>query len=587
MKKNLTFLLGTLLAALLQFAFVQTAQAQGNQNDNFLLRVTINGVSTDLKKGVDCGVTYAQFGASVTEELCGNAGWAYDETPDSLICDTIITQDLTGQFAMIRRGTCNFSLKAWYAQEAGASAVIIVNHYNTATDGSCTLVPMGAGTNAALVTIPVVGISRQTGEEIDAALQAGQDVSVCLLLPRVYDPAVPYHYATPVSQVDSLANMGVTYVNRDAAEQTDVEFKIAITEPGGNVSTLTTTVAAIGAGVDTFVYFPTYLPPAVVGDFDVLITNNKYTESRDSLRGKFVHTPYTFAMDNDINDPGGVGTTNANFISGGFIHQEGNLCITGPNGGSATHVTFGVSNIDSVYVPNAPLGSAANDITLIVYDGDVDGDGSADFGNPGTFDDLTQIGYGTYTMTGNEEDGVWISAPIGDLITGQPVELQPRHIYYVSLLYNGLEAGYGRDIRPGNTNQPWSYLNFPSSPLAIGNGTALTLFSGWSGISVVNRLELEGFGTSVRPDVLAETQVSISPNPATDLVRVNLKLDAPSEMVTLQLMNIQSGVVKTQTASNFQQGQLSMNVNDVPSGMYVMLVRTAEGTAMRKVAICH
>lgn len=586
MKKMLTSLLGTFAAVVLQFAIVQTAQAQGNQNDNFLMRLTIDGNVSDLKKGVDCGVTYAQFGASVTQEICGDVVWAYDETPDSLCCDTIITQDLTGKFAMIRRGTCNFSLKAYYAQEAGAIAVIIVNHYNTAADGSCTLVPMGAGTNAALVTIPVVGISRQTGEEIDAALQANETVNACLLLPRIYSPAVPYHYATPVSQVSELANMGVNYVNRDASEQTGIELKIDITEPGGNVSSITTTIDALASGVDTFVTFPPYTPPAVVGEFNVVISNNKYTEPRDSLTGKFIHTDYTFAVDNFVNDPGGVGTTNANFISGGFIHQEGNLCITGANGGAATHVTFGISNIDSVYVPNAPPGSAANDITLFVYDGDVDGDDAADFGNPGSFDDLTQVGYGVYTMTGNEEDGVFIDAAVGDLITGQPIQLQPNHIYYVSLLYNGLEAGYGRDIRFANTIEPWTYLNFPTGPLAIGNGTTLTLFSGWSGLSVVNRLQLEGFGTSTN-DVLAETQVTLSPNPATDVVRVNVKLDAPSEMVTLTLYDARGQLVKMQTADNILEGQISMNVQDVPSGMYLMGVRTAEGSAMRKVAICH
>ncbi|MBL7803746.1 MAG: hypothetical protein JNL02_08435, partial [Saprospiraceae bacterium] len=532
MKKILTSFLGSAFAVLLSLGFATSAQAQdGTQNDDFLFRVITSSGTSDYSNGA-CGYGHSLFGAGITEELCGEIVWAFDETPDSLVCDTIITQDLTGKIALIRRGVCNFSLKVWYAQEAGAKAVIIANHYNTATDDGCSIINMAAGTNAALDTIPSIFVCRNVVEEIDNALKNGETVNVCFLLPRFYDAAGPYHYATPISQVDSLTNMGVRFVNRNAATLENVELKATITEPGGNVVTLTSTIPSVDPGVSTFQYFPGYLPPAVVGEFNVEYTNSVYNESRDTLRRKFVHTQYTFATDNLINDPGGVGTTNANFISGGFLHQEGAICVTGPNGGNATFVTFGISNIDSVYVPNVPPGGTANDINIFLYDGDVDEDGTIDLAS--SFDDLTQVGYGVYTMTGLEEDGVLIDAPVADLLTGQPVELKPNHVYYVSLYYNGLEAGYGRDIRFMNSLEEWFYLNFPSTPLAIGNGTALTFFDGgWSGADVVNRLQLQGYSssTSEKPNRLADDQVTITPNPAVDQVRVNIDLAEVSDQV--------------------------------------------------------
>ncbi len=562
-KRFFTFLPVVLLLTLLTNSQQSFAQV-GTWDDDFIFQIlSPNSIATNFVAGDACSFGGASgWGPDLTEEVEGDLVWAYDAAGDSLGCNPITT-DLTGKIALIRRGTCSFSLKVYNAQLAGAKAVIIVNHYTTAADNGCTLYNMTGLDSAALVTIPAIFIPRSTGELITPVLDAGQTIHVKFALPRFYDAAGPYHYSTPVTQVDTLANIGVRFVNRS------------------------TSLDTLSAGGTAFTYFPYYLPPAVLGEFNVLYTNNKYTELRDSLHRKFIQTPYTFATDNFVNDPGGVGTTNANFIAGGFVHQEGSICITGPNGGEATFVTFGVSNIDSVFVPNIPPGGTANDINIFVYDGDVDEDGTIDLSS--SFDDLTQVGYGVYTMDGTETDGVLIDVPVADLVTGQPIELKPRHVYYVSLYYNGLEAGYGRDIRFSNSPQEWFYLNFPSTPLAIGNNGALAFFSGWSGAEVVKRLQLDGYqpGSSVKPNVLQDAQVTVTPNPAVDQVHVNVNLNEASDLVTLTLFDNQGRMVATQKTPNFEDGQITMNVNNVASGMYLLWVRTAEGSAMRKVAICH
>ncbi|MCC7505918.1 MAG: T9SS type A sorting domain-containing protein [Saprospiraceae bacterium] len=585
MKKHLT-----LIFALCLLSLAQTTNAQvGTWDDDFIFQIlSPNSIATNYVAGDACSFGGTSgWGIDLTEEVEGELVWYRDAVGDSLACGPAGI-DLTDKIVLIRRGTCSFSLKAYNAQQAGAKAVIIVNHYTTASDAACTLYNMTGLDSAALVTIPAIFIPRATGELITPVLDAGQPVFVKFALPRFYDAAGPYHYATPVSQVDSLVNMGVRFVNRTPATLENVELKAEITEPGGNVVTLTSVIPTVDPAASVFQYFPGYLPPAVLGEFNVEYTNSVYTESRDTLRRKFVHTEYTFATDNLVNDPGGVGTSNANFISGGFLHQEGAICVTGPNGGNATFVTFGISNIDSVYVPNVPPGGTANDINIFLYDGDIDEDGTIDLAS--SFDDLTQVGYGVYTMTGLEEDGVLIDAPIADLLTGQPVELKPNHVYYVSLYYNGLEAGYGRDMRFMNSPEEWFYLNFPSTPLGIGNGTAYTFFDGgWSGADVVQRLQLEGYSTSTseKPNRLADDQVTITPNPAVDQVRVNIDLAEVSDQVTLTLFDARGREVARQTTSNFQQGQITMNVANQASGMYLLWVRTAEGSAMRKVAICH
>ena len=60
-----------------------------------------------------------------------------------------------------------------------------------------------------------------------------------------------------------------------------------------------------------------------------------------------------------------------------------------------------------------------------------------------------------------------------------------------------------------------------------------------------------------------------------------------SDVVTMTLFDARGREVARQTAQNIEDGQVTMNVANQPSGMYLLWVRTAEGSAMRKVAICH
>ncbi len=71
---------------------------------------------------------------------------------------------ISGNVALIDRGSCQFTLKVLNAQAVGAIGVIIANHQPTGLPG------MGAGDNAELVTIPSVGIARDDGDTIKANL---------------------------------------------------------------------------------------------------------------------------------------------------------------------------------------------------------------------------------------------------------------------------------------------------------------------------------------------------------------------------------------------------------------------------------
>jgi extracellular elastinolytic metalloproteinase len=76
-----------------------------------------------------------------------------------------LTGFTSGNIALIRRGSCEFGTKGLRAQQAGASAMIVINN-----DGGNGTINMGAGNEGGQVTIPVAMIGNQNGNIIVADL---------------------------------------------------------------------------------------------------------------------------------------------------------------------------------------------------------------------------------------------------------------------------------------------------------------------------------------------------------------------------------------------------------------------------------
>lgn len=113
----------------------------------------------------DYGV--ANFGNYYEEE--GELALAFDDSDDpSLGCEPLVT-DMTDQIAILDRGACNFSLKAYHAQEAGAAALIICNN-------EAGVINMAPGDFGDLVNIPVIMLTASDCISIKAAIEGDEPV---------------------------------------------------------------------------------------------------------------------------------------------------------------------------------------------------------------------------------------------------------------------------------------------------------------------------------------------------------------------------------------------------------------------------
>lgn len=598
MKKLLTF-----FPALLAFFFLSglqslSAQALGTDDDGFVVEIkSPASIAQVIEHGADPGICQwigqSDWGADLTADLCGEVVWA----DDSLGCGTLTNAAaLNGKIALIRRGTCGFSVKAYYAQKAGAIAAIIINHYNNAADGPCTtyanatqyLGGMSGLDSAAAVHIPAIFLERATGEAIDGALKNGEKVEVCFSFPRMSSPTSASMYATPVSQVAPMSAVTVVYNNRSGATQSDVNLKAEFFDPSGNLEATTTyNMPTVEPNVDSFVVFqPVTVAPAL-GKHTVKFSNDKFTEGRDTVYSYFEHTNYTFATDNLKIDAGGVGPANADFATAGFYIQSGGLVLTGDSPANVTYATFGIGNIDSVYVDGDPT---ANIVGVAVYKADVDGDGAGDLSSS-FIDDLGAglISYQEYVMDGTEVNDELIHVPVTDLVTGGPVALEANSAYYVSLIYDGTAAGYGRCLRFSNSTDVGyaSFTGYPTDPLYLGQ----LYTGGWQGAIVVERLQMEGFVPGVKtvePKKLDASKMLVTPNPANDMVQLKLNLNAVNPSVAASLMDSKGRmVIASQVEKDFRSGVMNFNVSKLPSGTYYLWVRTAEGSAMKQLTVIH
>ncbi len=510
------------------------------------------------------------WGPTLSETVSGEIVWAYDAT-DSLVCDAVVT-DLTGKFALIRRGTCGFVNKVFNAQQAGAIGVVIVNHYNDPAQTGATIVGMlgGDGSISSQVTIPAVFVGRTTGEILDSELSEGNPVTVSFTVKSFYDPIASFSYHTPLSSALAVDAFRANFLNTGDSP-VDVSIQATITSPSGEEESLvgTSNVASLA---DSVVLLDGSYLPTELGEYTVEWTNDQSTEV---LTSTFVMTEHTFAVDNgDLSLS--AGPSEAQFAAGSLVYQVGGIVLTNGDGAVASYASFGLANGAEIFTGDAN----ADQILVILYDADADNNNTIDFAAAGaTFDDLTPVALGTYLITGTET-GDLVYVELEDLADGDNlVELKPGGAYYITISYDGTEAGLGiapRFVASAGT----PYINYPTTPLFLDQ-----LYTGWAGLSVAVRLHLDGFVLPTSTEEvtpLADAKVELSPNPVRNMLNISFELDNMADRVVVGMFDMNGKLLGNYEYRQVANQTVQVDVNQLPAGTYFLSIVTPEGAAVEK-----
>ncbi len=92
------------------------------------------------------------------------------------------------------------------------------------------------------------------------------------------------------------------------------------------------------------------------------------------------------------------------------------------------------------------------------------------------------------------------------------------------------------------------------------------------------RLYAKSSAVDVKEPILAETTVSIFPNPVGEQLNIAFDLPKPSDAVTVSIMDATGKRVLLKNCDTISKEKVSINVSDLPAGAYLMRVHTDMGS---------
>ena len=574
---------GLLLCALFQLYFAQNALSQGTFNSGLTLRVTVDGVATDFGE-FECGYGTADFGDSLATDVCGPAQWAHDINGlDSLVCDSIPAGSLTGKIALVRRGGCpvaaagNFTAKAENAQKAGALAVLVANHSANPAENDCFSRQLFGPAPA--VHIPVLFLSRVVANFIDAAIQSGNTVEICLYRPNVFVQSGFYplqNVQTPVSQIaqDTLG-FSANITNVRGTEITNVQITATVENDEGTdfYSTTLTIPSLAGDVVDSVFELPgLFVPQLPIDDYRVVYSTSSDPVSgrvlKDARRYIFHVTENLFAKDDGVT----IGFQPDELPDAGW--GLGNLYVM--DAGALDHYKVSTAVIaNNSSSPNWPVNKVSADLFLFRVNDDV----AADYAN---FDETSFAsesfelkGTGAYIAPQNATAYQLQPVEMIDLVSAEPgIPVENGAHYVLAAFYADSNTvvfnGFDEDVEV-------------AGPQGIGT---LTYSTKWflggfvGGSSAVLRMFIDLVVTTDEKP-LPDSYMKVFPNPARDVINLGLNLGKPTD-VTVTIADLNGRTIQIQDRFGLTNETLTYQLPQLASGTYLARIATKEGTLTKK-----
>lgn len=528
--------------------------------------------------------TFVQGELMLVED--GSAGTNAQGHPISQEGCNPLTNDLTGKIAVIYRNTCNFSVKAFNAQTAGAIGVIVVNR-------DPEVIAMGAGTDGANVTIPTVMLTALDGAALVNEMANGAvTVFIGNKVGQFANDAAIYSDGAMISKstgvLSQLAqngsefgfDIGVQLFNDGSAAQNNITVNAKVTNPAGTeVYNNTITVASLAAADSVYLYpgetqsFPAFsLTSYPAGRYTLTYTvglevNDEFPTD-NVISSDFVvnDSLFSYSALNSVNNlPTGTGgyqpgTLNASYAVCSVI-SDANASRIGAEGIYFALVTNAADSIDLT----------GEEIALNLYEW---GDVFTDLNDANlAFNVLTPVAFGYYYYPSNLADSMVYGAfetPVllennkRYLACAQTVNLDVFFRYDTDIDYTTNVNNYLQPLFPVDADGTYSAGGFGSD-----NAPAMA-------IKVFNAAEL-GVSEATMIEGVAY------PNPAVDNVTISMKAEGNANITMTDV----AGRVVLSKAANLINGKTDLNIAALNAGVYIVNVvlengKTAQFNVVKK-----
>jgi hypothetical protein len=450
----------------------------------------------------------------------------------ALGCDTLgnLAQNLTGKIAIIYRGNCEFSLKAYNAQKRGAVGVIIISH----TGGP---IPMGVGTFGGSVTIPVVMIGREQGDSLVSCLNTGGATTgfIGVVTTLAQDPFCP------TDTFSTMASMAIS--SGDAALIAD---KIYTIEAWNTPKTLTE--YNITTGISSVINNPAFQlgETSIVGLGGNLFVFGGYNGSASNMATKYNISNNTWTtltnLPNSMTQTSAVALNNFIYITGGSL-------------GVTQQYFFKYDSITNTYTTLAPPTIQRSNGKLVVYNNKI----------------YCLGGHGTFGVTNDfsvydELLNTWSSlSPMPFSLTKVATTVKGDYLYVFGGAILPLLTPHYEYFAYDFLNNTWSVAN-DLIPVAMMNGIAsyndtIYIPNGtlsqkyYCGSGVVT-----GINNAITPNAIIAY-----PNPTTGMLTIN-----GTEIETINVYDISGRMVLQQTYN--KTNHVVLDVKNLSKGLYQVIV---------------
>jgi hypothetical protein len=303
-----------------------------------------------------------------------------------------------------------------------------------------------------------------------------------------------------------------------------------------------------------------YLPNGTEGIYTVVYTVSQ--DSIDAIPGNnsdtsiFLVTADLFSKDN------GAIASSTQPLGVGGPWEIGNYYTVPAAGYEAYQAVVSVASNDDAH--------QGQSVTVFLYEITEDDD-------PDNFTDadVSVLGFGTYNFT-TEENYDIVEVELIDLDSGEPgIELKEGVEYLLMIQYTA------------DMFAPFSNISYDYDVATVVKDDAGSWFLGGfgPGTTVLARMRIRSMTVAAGDIQLDDAQVHVFPNPAESIVNVDVSLREPSQFVELRLLDTRGQVIHSKVQEGVQNERFSFDISKLPTGAYILYIRTDEGHKARKITV--